>query len=356
MKDDFGGRGWADGIRRERGFFRALRAVAMAWAFAAAGCGAPLLAEIPDATRGSFDAAIEHDGSERTFRMHVPALGAPSGKRPLLVVLHGGGSSGAGMEEVTGFSRIADRERLFVVYPDGTGGPHGLGRAWNAGGCCGPPAWFGVDDVGYIATLLDALEGRWPVDGERIFVIGYSNGGMLAYRLATSMSERFAGLAVYAASMPGWGPVIGPVFDYRQPSHPLTVITIHSYSDPWVAYQGRESNSGTDISFHHVGQFWAAAAGCTRGVSGQRAAGGRAVVRRYTGCTEGAEVKQITLHDWDHEWPGPANLQQLSDHPLREFDAAEEIWRMFSGRRFVAARSPADAESAPSPSTPGDGG
>lgn len=321
-------------------------------AFAAAGCGAPLLDEVSLPRAGSVDAALEHDGSERTFRLHLPPAAKVPGRRPLLVVLHGGGSSGAGMEEVTGFSAIADREGLYVVYPDGIGGPHGFGRAWNAGGCCGPPAWFGVDDVGFIGRLVDVLQRRFAVDGQRVFVVGYSNGGMLAFRLATSSQRRFAGLAVYAATMPGWGPVIAPELDYPLPPHPMTVITIHSYADPRVPYQGQERRGFTDASFQHVGQFWAVAAGCSRRGGRQRAFGGSAMVHRFRDCVGGTEVKQITLFNWDHEWPGPANLADLDGHPLQRFDAAEEIWKIFADKRIAAGPNRGGSPEA-APSTDG---
>lgn len=313
-------------------------AVAVVAGLALPGCGAPLFAEVPLPAQGSLDAAVEHDGGERTFRLHLPPAARAAKPLPLLVVLHGGGSSGAGMEEVTGFSALADREGLYAVYPDGTGGPHGLGRAWNAGGCCGPPAWFGVDDVGFIDALVDALGRRLAIDPERLFVVGYSNGGMLAYRVATTGRRRFAGLAVYAATMPGWGPVIAPELDDPLPSHPMTVVTIHSYADPWVKYQGRERPGFTDASFAHVGRFWAVAAGCTRDGGRRRAFGGSALLQRYRGCIAGTAVEQITLFRWDHEWPGPANLADLEGHPLRDFDAAEEIWKVFADKRLVAER------------------
>lgn len=337
------------------------RSVAVRWlraAFGVAavaatpGCGAPLLTDLPTPQQGSFDAAIEHDGRERTFRAHPPPGGSAAGRRPLLVVLHGGGSSGAGMEEVTGFSRIADREGLYVVYPDGIGGPHGLGRAWNAGGCCGPPAWFGVDDAGYVESLVDALEQRWPIDPGRRFLVGYSNGGMLAYRMATTSRHRFAGLAVYAATMTGWGPLIAPEFDDPLPDHPTTVIAIHSYADPWVEYQGEEHVDGIDVSFLHVGQFWAVAAGCPRRAVRRRAFGGSALVHHHRRCEGGTEVKQITLYHWDHEWPGPANLADQGGHPLSSFDAAEEIWKVLARAPAAAGASERSARSWPAAAPP----
>lgn len=315
-----------------------------AWAFVGfavlvlIGCGAPLLAEVPLSAPGSYDAAIEHDDGERSFRLHLPPGFDSTSRRPLLVVLHGGGSSGEGMEEVTGFSRIADREGFFVVYPNGEGGPHGLGRAWNAGSCCGPPSWFGVDDVGFIGALVDQLSERFPIDPQRVFLVGYSNGGMLAYRIALDLSHRFAGLAVYAATMVGRGSVTAPEFESALPTHPLSVITVHSYADPWVPYQGEEDWFETDVSNRHAGQFWAAVARCPTRAKRSIAHQGALLIRQFRDCPSGVEVEQLTLHDWDHEWPGPANLADLEGHRLQTFDAAERIWAFFADKQRAAQR------------------
>src|SRR5262245_14337431 len=72
-------------------------------------------------------ASLKHDGRVRTYRLYVPAnLHRPA---PLLFVLHGGGGSGSNMELMThqDFNRIADRDGVVVVYPDG------VGRNWNDG-------------------------------------------------------------------------------------------------------------------------------------------------------------------------------------------------------------------------------
>jgi polyhydroxybutyrate depolymerase len=298
----------------------------LALALAAGGCasGAPL-ATLPIDEPGSRRGTIEHGGMSRSFVLHLPPkMPAP---RSLLVALHGGGSSGESLEEVTGLSRIADREGLAVVYPDGLGGPHGFGRAWNAGRCCGIPHFFGVDDGAFIRALAGALRDRLEV--ERVFVVGYSNGGLLALALAGKM--RLAGLGVYAATLPGSGPIIGPVVDAEPPEQPLSVLLIHSLSDPRVPYAGRERLEATDASFRHTGQFFAAAARCPAQAERSSAHGGAVIVDHFRGCAEGTQVKQLTLRNWNHEWPGPANLHRCKEpgEPLRELDAAEEMVRFF---------------------------
>ena len=65
---------------------------------------------------------LEHGGSTRTFRVHVPAAYRGDRPSPLLLMLHGGGGSGRQFEEASAqMDPIAEREGFVTVYPDGTG-------------------------------------------------------------------------------------------------------------------------------------------------------------------------------------------------------------------------------------------
>lgn len=305
------------------------------WAalLAASGCasGTPLT-RLP-IQPGSQLASIEDQDRERTVVVHVPPGGAA--RRPLVVALHGGGSSGESMEETTGLSRLADRHRFVAVYPDGIGGPHGFGRAWNSGDCCGMPHFFGIDDSAFVGALIDALVKRLRVDEQRIFVIGYSNGGLLALRVASEMGDRLAGVAIYAATLPATGPVFAPKPDFAPPRRPLSAIVIHSVADPRVSYQGREYLDRTNASSQHTAEFFAAAARCPRQPQRRYAAARGAQIDAFERCADGTEVEWITLYGWDHEWPARSGIRDCRGpgEPLYDFDAAEHIWRFFSDKR-----------------------
>jgi polyhydroxybutyrate depolymerase len=293
---------------------------------------APCFESVSLDTPGSHDAAVVVDGWRRTFTVHVPAR-RPS-PLPLVVALHGGGSSGAGLEEATGLSAIADREGFVALYPDGIGGPHGFGRAWNGGDCCGLPHLFGVDDGAAVLTLVDAVAERLPIDKRRVYLLGYSNGGALAYRLAARHSERFAALAVFAASMPAAGTLAAPEMHDTSPDRPLSVLALHSYADPYIPYHGRETRSGVEPSAAHLAGFWAAAAGCAGRPARTLAHGAAVVVDRFERCAPGLDVVSVTLYGWGHEWPGPAALGcRPEGDPLRSFDGAEIAWRFFADKR-----------------------
>jgi polyhydroxybutyrate depolymerase len=287
-------------------------------------------------TPGNYSASLEHGGFTRSVHLHLPPASA---SRPLLIVLHGGGSNGREMQEVTGFDRIADREGFVVAYPDAVGGAYGLIRLWNSGSCCGLPMMIGVDDPGFISTLTDELIARAGVNPARVFVAGHSAGGMMALRLATSMSDRFAAAAVYAATLPATGPITAPRIEFEAPDPPISMLLLHSYDDPRVYYAGRERLESSEASFVHGGQFFARAAGCNAQPLEQLVAGGSARLTHYRGCASGREVKLITLYGWDHEWPGPEKIHgcRSAEEPLYDFDAAEEMWRFFADKSSVTS-------------------
>ena len=62
-------------------------------------------------------------------------------------------------------------------------------RAWNAGICC---ALALRNDVGYLVDVVNAVSQAVPVDATRVYVVGFSNGGMMALRAICSAPDVFA--------------------------------------------------------------------------------------------------------------------------------------------------------------------
>ena len=88
--------------------------------------------------------SVQVDGQTRTYRVFVPAR--PKKPPALVLVFHGGFGTGARVASQTGFDAEAEKRGFIAVYPDG------LGRAWNAGPCCGAPSRLGVNDVGFVQS------------------------------------------------------------------------------------------------------------------------------------------------------------------------------------------------------------
>src|ERR1700737_68016 len=143
------------------------------------------------------------EGRDRSYFLHLPPRYDSKTLLPLVVVLHGGGggvqAAGARMQPgavaLTGMSLKADAENFVVVYPNGTGILRDKLLTWNSGNCCGYALKHKVNDVGFIAALLDKLEREIAIDPRRVLVTGISNGGMMAYRIGCELSDRIAAIA-----------------------------------------------------------------------------------------------------------------------------------------------------------------
>ncbi len=63
---------------------------------------------------------LVHGGLRRRYVLRTP-VGTSRGGPPLpfVMVLHGGGGNATNAEQLTGFTRLVEREHIIVVYPDG---------------------------------------------------------------------------------------------------------------------------------------------------------------------------------------------------------------------------------------------
>lgn len=89
-------------------------------------------------------------------------------------------SDGGDHARVSKMIAASDAHGFIAVHPDGHHSP----RGWNGGVCCGSAATSGTDDTAWLSSVIDELETKVCVDGDRVFATGLSNGGFMAHRLA----------------------------------------------------------------------------------------------------------------------------------------------------------------------------
>ncbi|HJW12579.1 MAG TPA: PHB depolymerase family esterase, partial [Albitalea sp.] len=171
----------------------------------------------------------------RHYLLAVPDT-ATSPKRALVILLHGHGGSAAqllGRERSAApmslWLRIADREGVLVAAPDGAVGRDGR-RGWNdcRGDAANNPQ---VDDVGFVTDIIHREVAQHGADPSRVFVMGMSNGGMMALRLAIELGSTLAGFASVSASMAAHSAC--PVLNV-----PVSALIIAGTHDPLVPYAG----------------------------------------------------------------------------------------------------------------------
>ena len=136
------------------------------------------------------------------YALHLPPASRAGGVLPLVIVLHGSGGTGQQTATLTGMNAVADRKGSWSRIPMGSRGAGTMagsaGRSRRSGG---------VDDVGFVAALIDELVRTRSIDGRRVFVTGISNGGMMTERLGCELADKVAAIA----------PVAGPLSETLDP-------------------------------------------------------------------------------------------------------------------------------------------
>lgn len=240
---------------------------------------------------------LRWDGLERTFTVRIPRKADTGRAMPAIILLHGRGGSGQRFLERTRLTPFADTAGVLLVAPDGTGDP----RGWYTGFTRGD----GVDDVGFINAVIDTLGAHHAIDKARVYVIGYSNGGVLAHRVAADLSRRIAAAAVYAGAI-GARTARGSVSTIDPPRAPVPIMIIHGDADDVVPYdttRGPGRMGGYPVPAPEAARFWARANEC-RAMEPRRdtVAAGRVLRAIWDrGCR--APVEFLTLRGHDHGWP-----------------------------------------------------
>ena len=272
-------------------------------------------------------------GRKRTYYTHVPASYDAANPTPLILALHGATMNGPLMAWFTGLNAKADQAGFIAVYPDGTGTRSGY--FWNAGNCCGSAVENSVDDVGFIRMLLDELETHYRVDTRRVFVTGMSNGAMMAYRLASELSERIAAIAPVAGTMGS---------EECHPRRPVSVMHFHGTEDEFVPFNGgvgRRSISGAEhFSVEHSIRAWVKANGCNDEPVVDELADNvhddtKVIRRTYSGGRDASEVILFVIEGGGHTWPGSPPRSRELGRSTRSVSANDLIWDFFDRHPFA---------------------
>ena len=130
-------------------------------------------------------------------------------------------------------------------------------RLWNSGQLSPRSPRAFVDDVPYIAALLDEIEKRVPYEKSRVFVTGHSNRAGMTFRLGGELSERFAALAPVAGML---------AVNDAKPKKPLPTLYIIGTKDPLQPLAGGDvqlpwgKRSNRPVAEYLAG--WSKAIGC----------------------------------------------------------------------------------------------
>ncbi|MDJ0749158.1 MAG: PHB depolymerase family esterase [Woeseiaceae bacterium] len=288
---------------------------------------------------------LQHDGLTREYFVFLPSTYGGDTAPPVALFLHGYGGTATGTEAqvAQGLNRYAEEYGYAMVYPQGTwfmssagdGKPRAV-TSWNhisdgfdtgpAGpictpdrykvpcppecGNCGRCGWTSCnDDVGFLKSLVDEVIERWSVDNKRVYVAGFSNGAMMANRMACEASELFAAAALV-------GGRLEPGFECT-PTRQMPLLQINGGADETVPHDGRVSSGGW---------FFASTTAVSREWNDEEACG--VDLENWTSPLLENENVQCTIAcgdtthpsidclwpDGDHRWPGTPGSRGSGGH------------------------------------------
>lgn len=289
---------------------------------------------------------------DRSFEVHVPQSWDGTTPLPLIYAFHGGGGNRDAASRVTCpkgkrkhescLPAQANRAGYVVVLPDGTGmRPTRNSRTWNAGGgrdgwqcVSGPACKSRADDMRYLDELHAEVQRIVPVDADRVYATGLSNGAALSHRYACERPNRLAAIAPVGGNnqfAAAGGTCVGGT----------PILQIHGTEDPcWRFEDSTRSCAQLDgkrkVGVDNSMAGWVARNGCGDDDPAESELpdldpGDGTISTRlsWLGCD--ADVELIRVEGGGHTWPG--GYQYLSVDIIgrlaKDFDADDLILEFF---------------------------
>ncbi len=237
-------------------------------------------------------------GTEREYKIYVPKdLGA---KRPLLISCHGMNQDAAYQMGMLDIQSVADTAKFVTVFPEG------ISKSWDI---------TGNRDINFMLAIIDEMVEKYDIDRGRVYLSGFSMGGMFTYHAMNKIADRIAAFAPISG-YPMGGATASPNV------RPIPIIHTHGTSDDVVTFSNVQKNLNVWI--------------------------------KHNGCPETAEVTKryrnaahITRHVW-----GPGNddvevvLMEMANkgHWISNDNGVktgDEIWR-FCSRYSIEAAGPVE--------------
>jgi polyhydroxybutyrate depolymerase len=288
---------------------------AVAAAFAA-GCIPPFVHPLDP---GSRIEQISVDGAQREYVLHLPVgvyggRAGPDASRPmpLVIILHGFSGNGPQMEQETAFSSLADSVGFVVVYGNGEKGASKK-RRWVAE--------TGPQDIHYVATVIDTLRRRMPIDSTRIYVAGFSNGANMTYRLGAELGSRIAAIGVVSGTI-ARRLADGSIPASHIPTVPVPAIVFHGMKDPTVPFRGDPPDSGKQVSAPESVSLWAAADHCASTPAVDTLPRGNVIRESFRSCAPGTDVVFYQLVEGKHHWNNATTKHA-------ELPTTDIVWQFF---------------------------
>lgn len=233
---------------------------------------------------------IRFDGN-RPFTLLTPKIISQTKPLPLVLLLHGFTSSGDEILKYTGLSQLVNSRNFLLIAPNGSRTPTGT-RFWNATPACCDFYYQKSNDAEYLTSIINKVARKVAVDRKRIFIIGHSNGGAMAHRMACQASNVVSAIVSLA----------GPTFNTRQeckPAQPTSVLQIWGTEDEVLNYRGGNLFEVPYPGAQKTVNLWGSINKCTKDPTQlahskdyfPQVKGAETRITTFLNCAKGSEVR-----------------------------------------------------------------
>jgi polyhydroxybutyrate depolymerase len=248
----------------------------------------PVIPMVAPAGWSITDHTVYVGGLERQYYTLRPDVVAA--KLPVIVLMHGVAMTPAG---IVRYTNLAQHTGPAIVVA-----PAGYDRSWNAGDCCGPAYRAGVNDVAFIQKVVaQVLGANTDANPSRVFAVGFSNGGRMAYKLACDLPGTFAGFAAAEAV---------PV-EQCTSLHPTDITIVAQQNDPYLtigASQPPKRRDGhVEPTVAAVIDHWTSLDGCAEHYV--ETYYGQAIVKTWD-CARNTRLTYVWYPGGAHTWRAPS--------------------------------------------------
>ena len=218
-------------------------------------------------TGNAFADNLNVNGTNRTMNVYAPK-NIEKG-RPLIIQMHGMNQDAPYQQNAAKWESIADTARFVVVFPNGQN------KAWDIGG---------DKDINFLKAIINEMYNKYGIDKNRVYVSGFSMGGMMSYHAANKMGDMIAAIAPVS----GGGGV-------NSPKRAMPIMHTHGTTDDVVNY-----NSTVNTL-----KGWVNAQKCSSNSQKIKPypstkSGSAASLEIWSGCTDGVEVRLLTIDGKGH--------------------------------------------------------
>jgi poly(3-hydroxybutyrate) depolymerase/peptidoglycan/LPS O-acetylase OafA/YrhL len=278
----------------------AVIALAVVTAVAGGSIASARVVSAMDRTVNTSTYSMRVGNMSRSYTVLTAAKKQLPASAPIIMVLSGLNSTQKeeiGRDQFTSYMLAGEAE---LVYP------LAYRESWNAIGCCSWAAKAAVNDTGFITALVSRVD---PGDKRPIYLVGYSNGGRLAYRLDCTDPLLFNGtIIVKADPMPGCSVEV-----------PMKIMTIAALNDNFVPYKPGEKGKESPPATVQIADLRASSQ-CTS--TSVRESQGTMTYTLWPDCADGTSVGFTVYSGGVHSFPRPPG----------SFPAASQvIWAFING-------------------------